>query len=126
MQPAGWTSLSDKDDGDPDEIRPISVLFGRSSGGNDFVEISSCPDTWAHWKQLHPGETAGGNPEADACDNFAEFAFAMPHDQGAGSKWLGSTAWVIRPSNLIPGTLEGVFIRPKGAPLCTVPSPWVP
>jgi uncharacterized repeat protein (TIGR01451 family) len=116
-QPAGFVSLSDKDGGNPDEIRPISVVSGATNGLNDFVEMSSCPDTWADWKQLHPGETAPGNPDADAYDNFAEFSFAMPYDSGVASQWLDGTAWIIRPSTLAPGTIEGVFIRPKGAPL---------
>ncbi|MEO8617472.1 MAG: hypothetical protein ABI600_20240, partial [Luteolibacter sp.] len=73
------------------------------------------PNTWADWKQLHPTETAGGNPDADAYDNFAEFAFAMPYDNGTGSPWLDSTAWIIRPSTLTSGNIEGVFVRPKGA-----------
>jgi uncharacterized repeat protein (TIGR01451 family) len=114
-QPAGYVSLYDKDGGDPDEIRPITVIAGQTNTLNDFVEISGCPDTWADWKQLHPGETAAGNPDADAYDNFSEFAFAMPYDRGTGSEWLGSTAWVIQPSATIDGTIEGVFIRPKGA-----------
>jgi large repetitive protein len=116
-QPAAYASLSDKDGDNPDEIRPITVINGEANSGNDFIEISRCPDTWADWKQLHPAETAAGNPDADAYDNLAEFAFAMPADDGTGSPWLGNTAWIIRPSTIAPGTLEGVFVRPKGAPL---------
>jgi uncharacterized repeat protein (TIGR01451 family) len=116
-QPGGFASLSDKDGGNPDEIRPIAVTSAATNGLNDFIEISRCPDTWADWKQLHPGETAAGNPDADAYDNFAEFAFAMPYNSGVSSEWLNGTAWIIRPSTIAPGTLEGVFIRPKGAPL---------
>ncbi len=117
-QPFGYNSLSDKDGGDPDEIRPITVTAGNANTGNDFIEMQdNCPDNWAEWKFQHPGETAGGNPDSDAYDNFAEFAFAMPHDSGVGSKWLErQTAWIIRPSVIAPGTVEGVFIRPKGAP----------
>jgi uncharacterized protein (DUF2141 family) len=115
-QPSGYTSLSDKDGGDLNEIRPIVVTAGTANTGNNFAEISLCPDTWADWKQLHPTETAGGNPDMDAYDNFAEFAFAMPYDSGKPSTWLPSgTAWIIRPS-AVDGVLEGVFIRPKGAP----------
>ncbi len=114
-QPVGYVSLSDKDGGNLDEIRPINVTAGQTNSANDFVEINGCPDTWADWKQLHPTETAGGNPDQDAYDNFAEFAFAMPYDNGTGSPWLNSTAWIIRPSTLMPGTIEGVFVRPKGA-----------
>jgi uncharacterized repeat protein (TIGR01451 family) len=114
-QPAGMISLFDQDGGNPDEILPINVLAGHTNSPNDFVEMSLCPDTWADWKQLHPGETAQGNPDADAYDNFAEFAFAMPYDRGTGSEWLGSTAWVIQPSTTIEGTIEAVFVRPKGA-----------
>ena len=117
MQPVGFVSLSDKDDGNLDEIRPIAVIAAQTNTLNDFVEISGCPDTWADWKQLHPGETAAANPDADAYDNFAEFAFAMPYDNGSGSTWLGSTAWIIRPSVDISGAIEGVFVRPKGAPI---------
>jgi hypothetical protein len=117
VQPAGYASLSDKDGGNPDEIRPITVVSGTANTLNDFVEISRCPDTWADWKQLHPGEIAAGNPDEDSYDNFAEFAFAMPYDSGVASQWLYGTAWIIRPSIIAPGTLEGVFVRPKGAPL---------
>lgn len=117
-QPAGFVSLSDKDGGNLDEIRPINVIAGETNSLNDFVEISRCPDTWADWKQLHPSETADGNPDADAYDNFAEFAFAMPYDSGVtGGHLPAGTAWIIRPSTTVSGTLEGVFIRPKGAPL---------
>jgi uncharacterized repeat protein (TIGR01451 family) len=115
MQPAGMISLSDKDGGDPDKILPIQVHAGQCNEQNDFIEINRCPDTWADWKQLHPGQTAQGNPDSDSYDNLAEFAFAMPYDQGTGSEWLGSTAWVIQPSVEDPGTIEAVFIRPKGA-----------
>jgi uncharacterized repeat protein (TIGR01451 family) len=119
-QPAGYASLSDKDGGNLDEIRPITVLAGETNTLNDFVEISRCPDTWADWKQLHPAETAAGNPDADQYDNFAEFAFAMPYDDGTGSPWLGSTAWIIKPSDSDPEIIDGVFVRPKGAPLNVV------
>ena len=94
------------------------MLPGQHSQNNNFIEtLDTCPDDWDEWKFQHPGETADGNPDADAYDNFAEFAFAMPYDSGTGSPWLGSTAWIIQPSTLAPGTIEGVFVRPKGAPL---------
>ena len=38
-----------------------------------------------------------------------------PMTSGTGSEWLGSTAWVIQPSTHDPGTIEAVFVRPKGA-----------
>lgn len=114
--PTGFVSLNDKDGGDPDEIRPIVVLPAQANALNDFVLISDCPSSWAHWKQLHPGETSGGNPDADAYENMAEFAFAMPYDSGVSGTHLDGTAWIIRPSTLFPGTLEAVFVRPKGAP----------
>ena len=114
MQPAGFASLSDKDMGNLDEIRPISVIAGNTNTLNDFVEISRCPDTWADWKQLHPAETAARNPDQDAYVNLAEFAFAMPYDSGVTGVHLpDGTAWIIRPSD--SGILEGVFVRPKGA-----------
>jgi hypothetical protein len=37
-QPAGYFSVSDADAGDPDEIRPISVLPAADTPGNDFTE----------------------------------------------------------------------------------------
>ncbi len=118
-QPFGYNSFGDKDGGDLDvigDVSPITVLPGQTNAANNFIEsLDTCPDTWAEWKFQHPGETAAGNPDADAYDNFAEFAFAMPYDNGTGSPWLGNTAWIIRPSALAPGTLEGAFIRPKGA-----------
>ena len=121
--PTGYVSFSDKDSAkyepNPDEIRPIVVLPAQANALNDFVLISDCPSSWAHWKQLHPGETAAANPDADAYDNLAEFAFAMPYNSGVSGGHLvngAATAWVIRPSTAFPGTLEAVFVRPKGAP----------
>jgi uncharacterized protein (TIGR02597 family) len=120
-QPFGFNSFGDADGGDPDiigDVTPIVILPGENSVDNNFIEaLDTCPDDWNEWKFQHPGETAQGNPDADAYDNFAEFAFAMPYDRGTGSEWLGSTAWVIQPSTLISGTIEAVFVRPKGAHL---------
>ena len=119
MQPYGYDSFGDIDGGDKDivgDVTPITILPGQHSQNNNFIEtLDTCPDDWDEWKFQHPGETPAGNPDADAYDNFAEFAFAMPYDAGTGSSWLGATAWVIQPSTLAPGTLEGVFVRPKGA-----------
>lgn len=123
-QPYGYDSFGDIDGGDINiigDVTPITLLPGQSSLNNNFVEsLDTCPDDWAHWKFLHPTEIPSGNPDQDAYDNFAEFAFAMPHDNGAGSTWLGNTAWIIQRAKLAPETLEGVFIRHKGAPLNTV------
>jgi hypothetical protein len=120
-QPGGYASLSDKDMGvNLDQIRPITVVAGETNTLNDFVEMSRCPDTWPDWKQLHPSETATGNPDADSYVNFTEFAFAMPYDGGVGSEWLDHTAWIVQESSLAPDTVEGVFIRPTGAYLNVV------
>jgi len=83
--------------------------------------LDTCPDDWAEWKAQHPTQTPDGNPDADAYANFTEFAFAMPYDNGTGSEHLDHTAWIVRESD-IPDTdtLEGVFIRPKGADLNVV------
>ena len=109
IQPSGYVSVGDSDGGDPDLIG-LTVLPGQSSENNDFLEAQlTCPDTWAKWKLMHPGQTADGNPDGDAYDNLAEFAFAMPYDSGANN------AWVIQPSVAEPGTLEAVFVRPKHA-----------
>lgn len=120
-QPYGYNSFGDNDGGDPDIIgdrAPVTISPGQHSQNNNFVEtLDTCPDDWAEWKFQHPGEQADGNPDADAYDNLAEFAFAMPAGNGNGSTWLGNTAWIIQPSTLAPGTIEGVFVRPKGAPL---------
>ena len=120
-QPPGYDSFGDLDGGDLDiigDVTPIELLPGEHNENNDFIEtLDTCPDDWNEWKFQHPGEQPAGNPDQDFYDNFAEFAFAMPYDQGVGSPWLGDTAWIIRPSSLAPGTLEGVFIRPTGAPL---------
>ncbi|MCU0795680.1 MAG: carboxypeptidase regulatory-like domain-containing protein [Akkermansiaceae bacterium] len=115
-QPAGHVSLYDVDGANPDLIQAIVVFAGQTSAANDFVEMNSCPDTWSDWKQLHPTELAGGNPDSDRYDNFTEFAFAMAHDSGVAGPWLDGTAWIVRPSVSLPGALEGVFVRPKGAP----------
>ncbi len=37
-QPSGYISVSDKDGGNLDEIRPITVTAGASNSGNNFVE----------------------------------------------------------------------------------------
>ena len=107
-QPAGYDFLSDADGGDPSiigNVTPLTVTEGSVLSGNDFLDVS-CPDTWAQWKAQHPGQTAGGNPDADAYDNLAEFAFALPTYSGAGN------AWWIQPSALDSTVLDGVFVRP--------------
>ncbi|MBK1828347.1 hypothetical protein JIN81_15035 [Haloferula rosea] len=118
-QPFGYDSVGDVDGGDVNiigDVTPIDVPPGFDSEDNDFLEtLDTCPDDWDEWLFQHPGEWADGNPDLDAYDNLAEFAFAMPADDGSGSPWLGRTAWIIQPSSLAPGTLEGVFVRPKGA-----------
>jgi uncharacterized protein (TIGR02597 family) len=120
-RPYGYLSFGDADGGNPDligDVSPIVTLPGQHSEDNDFIlTLNTCPDDWNHWKFLHPEESPEGNPDADGYDNLAEFAFAMPYDRGTGSEWLGSTAWVIQPSTLAPGTIEAVFVRPKGAHL---------
>ncbi|RYD21774.1 MAG: hypothetical protein EOP88_10225 [Verrucomicrobiaceae bacterium] len=119
IQPLGYDSFGDLDGGDVNiigDVTRITVLPGQENADNNFVEtLDTCPDDWAQWKFQHPGEQAGGNTDSDNYDNLGEFAFAMPVDNGSGSPWLGDTAWVIRPSEIAPGTLEGVFVRPKGA-----------
>jgi len=118
-QPLGYISFGDADGGNLNivgDVNPIVVTPGQTVPNNNFLETNVCPSTWADWKTMHPGQTATGNPDGDAYDNFAEFAFAMPYDSGVGSPWLGSTAWIIRPSALNANILEGVFVRPKGAP----------
>lgn len=120
-QPYGYDSVGDIDGGDFNIIgdqTPITIAPGQQSQNNNFIEsLDTCPDDWDEWKFQHPGETADANPDADAYDNFAEFAFAMPYDAGTGSQWLGSTAWIIQPSALNPDIIDGIFVRPKGAPL---------
>jgi uncharacterized repeat protein (TIGR01451 family) len=120
-QPYGYDSFGDIDGGDLDiigDVTQITIAPGQHSQNNNFTEtLDTCPDDWDEWKFQHPGETADANPDADAYDNFVEFAFAMPYDKGTGSPWLGSTAWIIRTSALNPDLIEGVFVRPKGAPL---------
>lgn len=120
-QPYGYDSLGDRDGGNFDTIgdqTPITIAPGEHSQDNNFIEtLDACPDDWDEWKFQHPVETADGNPDADAYDNFAEFAFDMPYDAGTGSSWLGSTAWVIQPSAQNPDIIDGIFVRPKGAPL---------
>ena len=118
-QPIGYDSFGDIDGGDLDiigDVAPITIAPGEQSEDNDFVEtLDTCPDDWDEWLFQHPGEWADGNPDLDAYDNLAEFAFAMPADDGSGSGWLERTAWIIEPSTLAPGTLEGVFIRSNEA-----------
>ncbi len=113
-QPLGYNSVGDSDGGNPNivgDVNPVVVTPGQNNGSNNFLEKPiTCPTTWAEWKFLHPGQTADGNPDGDAYDNFNEFAFAMPYDSGAGN------AWLVQASTLHPGTLEGVFTRPTGAP----------
>ena len=112
-QPFGYVSTGDADGGNFDivgDLTKILVLPGVENTDNDFIETpDTCPDTWPEWKFQHPGEEADGNPDADTYDNLNEFAFALPAGSGAGN------AWTIQPSTLNTGTIEGVFIRPKGA-----------
>lgn len=112
-QPFGYNSFGDRDGGNLNvigDVTPITVLPGQVNNDNDFVEaLGTCPDTWAEWEFEHPGETASGNPDMDALDNLAEFAFAKPFDSGAGD------AWQIQPSVSVPGEIDAVFVRPKGA-----------
>jgi uncharacterized repeat protein (TIGR01451 family) len=119
-QPFGYESVGDADGGDPDWIgneTPFVLLPAEHSQNNNFLEtVDTCPDDWNEWKAQHPGELPAGNPDQDNYDNFAEFAFAMPYNSGVPSQWLDGTAWIIQPSTLNPDTLEGVFIRPTGAP----------
>lgn len=118
-QPTGYDSFGDLDGGDLDiigDITPIEIGPGEESADNDFVEtLDTCPDDWDEWLFQNPGEWADGNPDLDAYDNLAEFAFAMAAVDGGGSVWLDRTEWIIRPSSMVPGTIEGVFVRPKGA-----------
>ncbi|MCX6866828.1 MAG: SpaA isopeptide-forming pilin-related protein, partial [Verrucomicrobia bacterium] len=119
-RPFGYNNFGDADGGNLDvvgDVTPVVVLPGQTNTANNFIlALDTCPDNWAEWKFQHPGESAGGNPDGDAYDNFAEFAFAMPYDSGVGSDWLDHTAWIIRPDTHNPDLLEGVFVRPKGAP----------
>ena len=112
-QPEGYISFGDSDGGNLDiigDVTPIVVMPGQTNPDNNFIEaLVTCPDTWAKWKATHPGQQAAGNPDGDAYDNLAEFAFVMPADSGAGN------AWSVQPSLLYPDTLEGVYVRPKGA-----------
>ncbi len=112
-QPFGYESDADADGGDLDiigDVSPIVITPGHHSGNNNFIErIDTCPDEWAEWKHQHPGEEADGNPDLDAHDNLAEFAFALGATNGAGDPFC------ISPSEEFPGTLQGVFRRPKGA-----------
>ncbi len=112
-QPFGYNSSSDRDGGDLNiigDVFRITVLPGQENANNNFAEtLDTCPDTWAEWKFQNPGHPAFGNPDDDALDNLNEFAFAKPATSGAGD------AWRIQPSVSAPGTIEGVFTRPKGA-----------
>jgi hypothetical protein len=100
----------------------IVIDAGESDTSIDAGYIlDTCPDDWAEWKAQHPTQVPdgnpGGNPDADNYDNFAEFAFHMPYDSGeTGSHLPEGNAWIIRPTTLNPDILEGVFVRPTGAP----------
>ncbi|MCX6873530.1 MAG: carboxypeptidase regulatory-like domain-containing protein [Verrucomicrobia bacterium] len=109
-QPTGYTSYNyGGDGGDIDiigDVTRITVTSGQTKAENNFFETSDCPSDWATWINQRPPQTAASNPDGDAYDNLAEYAFAMPSDSGAGN------AWWIQPAG---DTLEGVFIRPVGA-----------
>jgi hypothetical protein len=113
VQPDGYDSFGDADGGDFNligDVSPIVVLPGGTSENNNFIEtLDTCANDWPEWVDLHPGETAAGNPDADVLDNLAEFAFAQAHDSGAGDPFC------ISPSDSLPGTIEGRFIRPNQA-----------
>lgn len=100
---------------------PVTLVSGDAVTYVDAGLYIFCPDDWNEWKAQHPGETADGNPDQDNYDNFAEFAFHMPYDSGQTGEHLPQgTGWIIRPNSLNPDILEGVFVRPTGAPLNTV------
>ncbi|MCX6876179.1 MAG: carboxypeptidase regulatory-like domain-containing protein [Verrucomicrobia bacterium] len=107
---SGYTSVTDS--GEPDTYNDddtIDVtLTNANSTGNDFLDSSTCANTWAAWVAAHPtAGGAGGNPDLDRYDNLTEFAFNQSADSGAGN------AWWIQPG--AGGTLDGVFVRPRGA-----------
>jgi hypothetical protein len=119
-QPDGYNTVSDGDSTSPgddapnasvsDNAIPVTVLGDETDDGNDFIEtLDLCAETWAEWLDLHPGENAAGNPDGDVLDNLGEFAFAQPYDSGAGDPFC------IAASTAAPGTIEGVFVRPKQA-----------
>ena len=119
-QPDRYLTVSDGDSTMPgddaanasltDNAVPVTVLGDETDDGNDFLEEPDlCAETWAEWLLLHPGENAGGNPDGDVLDNLGEFSFAQPYDSGAGDPFC------IAASTAVPGTLEGVFVRPKQA-----------
>jgi uncharacterized repeat protein (TIGR01451 family) len=114
--PSLYASVTDS--GEPDlanDNNTIDVTVNNANRpGNNFLDLlgtNTCTNTWADWKDDHSGAEADGNLDADAYDNLADYAFAMPTDSGAGN------AWLIQPSATNPGTLEGVYVRPKGSAL---------
>ena len=114
-QPAGYSSYNYLGDGGDlniiGDVTRITVTPGQTNAENNFFETNNCPSDWATWISQRPGQWADGNPDQDAYDNLAEYAFNMPSDNGAGN------AWLIQPSTLNPDLLEGVFQRPLDATL---------
>jgi protocatechuate 3,4-dioxygenase beta subunit len=107
---SGYTSALDS--GEPDTANDndtIDVtLADANSTGNNFLDFSACTNTWAAWLAAHSSAGgASGNPDGDRYNNLTEYAFNQPYDTGAGN------AWWIQPG--AGGTLEGVFVRPRGA-----------
>lgn len=122
-QPSGYSSFDHAGDGGDlniiGDVTRITVITNQTNTENNFFETSNCPSDWATWIGQRVGQTAVDNPDADAYDNLAEFAFAMPSNSGVPNNWIDSTAWMIRPSTYpaYPDSLEGVFVRPVDAPL---------
>ncbi len=116
LQPSGHSSFGDRDGGNLNIVGDVTLIVvesGQTNADNNFLETSNCPCDWATWISQRPGQGASDNPDGDAYDNLAEFAFAMPSNSGAGN------AWLIQPSTseLYPGILEGVFVRAVDATL---------
>ncbi len=125
--PPSWPGLSSVNfttdnqvDNDNNGTQPVfggpatSPEINLSPGEDDLtIDFSfTCHATWEEWKILNPLGGQNGfsdNPEGDRRDNLLEYALS-----GAPSSGVGD-GFCIRPSPTAIGTLEGVFLMPKGA-----------
>jgi large repetitive protein len=116
-QPAGYGSLSDKDDGNPDLIgykQTIPVSNSSINTGNELLEfLQSCPDQWTAWQDKWDDALGGltgptDNPDGDRYSNLLEYAFCMPPHSGIRKPFC------LTSSVTVEGGVDGVYSRTAG------------
>ncbi len=88
-QPAGYSSVSDVDGGNPDQIQTVTVNPGQTVNGRDFLEKPAKPTDWATWQSQNALGGSNGptqNPDGDIYDNLQEFAFCFAPNSGVNPR----------------------------------------